>query len=270
MTSYITSVDVRAAKRKRLRELNHGNLWLYRHPNRSLRQWFRSKPWVNCMRTTSRGNCHLLTMQCNLTKFLLVIPIPNLKVYHCWPAWQTSDLPIWSSKRYLGWQRNQLPIGNRRRTNAAVPDSPSHHIWLPPANQWIKAMPHWWISWGRKRQKSTMIGIISHLSLHLLIIPSSMSVLTLHHLNEERLRLSGRVLDLGLKGCRFESTLYLTEAFFWISFDEEKLWEWEFLTHLQIGGEFDFSEFFKSCEEMREKATKSRVNFSPAEALTYA
>ena len=61
----------------------------------------------------------------------------------------------------------------------------------------------------------------------------------------ERLRVSGRVLDLGLKGRRFESTLHLTEDFFWISFDKEELWEWEFLTHFQIGGEFDFSLLFK-------------------------
>ena len=31
--------------------------------------------------------------------------------------------------------------------------------------------------------------------------------------SEERLRLSGRVLDLGLKGRRFESILHLTEVF---------------------------------------------------------
>ena len=34
---------------------------------------------VGKLRTTLRGNCHLLTMQCNLTKYLIVIPIPNLK-----------------------------------------------------------------------------------------------------------------------------------------------------------------------------------------------
>ena len=33
-------------------------------------------------------------------------------------------------------------------------------------------------------------------------------------LPKERLRLSGRVLDLGLKGRKFESTLHLTEVFF--------------------------------------------------------
>ena len=34
---------------------------------------------VGKLRMTPRGNCHLLTMQCNLTKFLIVIPISNLK-----------------------------------------------------------------------------------------------------------------------------------------------------------------------------------------------
>ena len=34
---------------------------------------------VGKLRTTSRGNCHLLTMQCNLTKYLIAIPIPNLR-----------------------------------------------------------------------------------------------------------------------------------------------------------------------------------------------
>ncbi|KAL7297068.1 hypothetical protein TKK_0009493 [Trichogramma kaykai] len=34
---------------------------------------------VGKLRLTPDGNCHLLTMQCNLTKYLLAIPIPNLK-----------------------------------------------------------------------------------------------------------------------------------------------------------------------------------------------
>ena len=34
---------------------------------------------VGKLRVTPRGNCHLLTMQCNLTKYLIAIPIPNLK-----------------------------------------------------------------------------------------------------------------------------------------------------------------------------------------------
>ncbi|KAL7290631.1 hypothetical protein TKK_0015393 [Trichogramma kaykai] len=35
---------------------------------------------VGKLRLTPEGNCHLLTMQCNLTKFLIAIPLPNLKV----------------------------------------------------------------------------------------------------------------------------------------------------------------------------------------------
>ena len=34
---------------------------------------------VGKLRVTPRGNCHLLTMQCNLTKFLIAIPISNLR-----------------------------------------------------------------------------------------------------------------------------------------------------------------------------------------------
>ncbi|KAL7291832.1 hypothetical protein TKK_0014612 [Trichogramma kaykai] len=34
---------------------------------------------VGKLRLTPEGNCHLLTMQCNLTKFLIAIPIPNIK-----------------------------------------------------------------------------------------------------------------------------------------------------------------------------------------------
>ncbi|KAL7295007.1 hypothetical protein TKK_0011610 [Trichogramma kaykai] len=34
---------------------------------------------VGKLRTTPEGNCHLLTMQCNLTKYLIAIPIPNLR-----------------------------------------------------------------------------------------------------------------------------------------------------------------------------------------------
>ena len=34
---------------------------------------------VGKLRVTPRSNCHLLTMQCNLTKYLIAIPIPNLK-----------------------------------------------------------------------------------------------------------------------------------------------------------------------------------------------
>ena len=33
---------------------------------------------VGKLRTTPSGNCHLLTMQCNLTKYLIAIPIKNL------------------------------------------------------------------------------------------------------------------------------------------------------------------------------------------------
>ena len=34
---------------------------------------------VGKLRTTPRGNCHLPTMQCNLTKYLIAIHMPNLK-----------------------------------------------------------------------------------------------------------------------------------------------------------------------------------------------
>ena len=34
---------------------------------------------VGKLRLTSRGNCHLLTIQCNLTKYLIAIPFPNIK-----------------------------------------------------------------------------------------------------------------------------------------------------------------------------------------------
>ncbi|KAL7289061.1 hypothetical protein TKK_0017014 [Trichogramma kaykai] len=34
---------------------------------------------VGKLRLTTDGNCHLLTMQCNLNKYLLAIPIPNLR-----------------------------------------------------------------------------------------------------------------------------------------------------------------------------------------------
>ena len=32
---------------------------------------------VGKLRTTPRGNCHLLAMQCNLTKYVIVIPLPT-------------------------------------------------------------------------------------------------------------------------------------------------------------------------------------------------
>ncbi|CAB0027954.1 unnamed protein product [Trichogramma brassicae] len=34
---------------------------------------------VGKLRTTTTGNCHILTMQCHLTKYLLAIPLPNIK-----------------------------------------------------------------------------------------------------------------------------------------------------------------------------------------------
>ena len=34
---------------------------------------------VRKLRMTPRGNCHLLTIQCNLTKYLIAIPLPNIK-----------------------------------------------------------------------------------------------------------------------------------------------------------------------------------------------
>ena len=34
---------------------------------------------VGKLKLTPRGNCHLLTIQCNLTKYLIAIPLPNIK-----------------------------------------------------------------------------------------------------------------------------------------------------------------------------------------------
>ena len=55
---------------------------------------------VGKLRTTPRGNCHLLTMQCNLTKYLIAIPTQPEGLYHCRRPSQTPHMPIWSTKSH--------------------------------------------------------------------------------------------------------------------------------------------------------------------------
>ena len=80
------------------------------------------------------------------------------------------------------------------------------------------------------------------------------------YLKSERLRLSGRVLDLGLKGRRFESTLHLTEVFFLNFFRRRRALGTRISNLLISRWRIRFFRDFQ-LQEMREKASEPFAKF---------
>ncbi|OXU17853.1 hypothetical protein TSAR_010475 [Trichomalopsis sarcophagae] len=86
---------------------------------------------VGKLRMMPSGNCHLLTMQCNLTKYLIAIPIKNLNATTIADVIsQTSYLSVRSTQSNFIRSRDQFPIDYSLMHAKLIEIKSLDHFWL--------------------------------------------------------------------------------------------------------------------------------------------
>ena len=113
---------------------------------------------VGKLRVTPRGNCHLLTIQCNLTKYLIAIPIPNIK------AMTIADCLA----KYLIWQFGASRVMLSTRSG-----------YRPQINVFLECSHAPLMDFIRAFSESSITGTVWLHSPRSHIIPASMLALTL-------------------------------------------------------------------------------------------